>query len=954
MSVLSNERQFADDEYRTGRSDDSSRRVRATSRMESQRRLYFKKQIVKELSQHKTKISKKIENENSLNNETEGNRIVTLLGSQSYYDQIHGFPLANTVNTMEKESQDDHGSTTKALLEDITVKDLTKQNSYTGNIQVEDNIRVDIEFESTENTEGVSNKENSSYLFLEKENSDDEQISTNEQNHKEKSISISSNTEKESQNDHVSTANALIEDITNKDLNKENSYPENNIQMDVDFELTYNTERQCNKENSSYEITQKENDNDELTSKNEQSDKEKEPELISSLTEVIAESDMELLRKSLEVDEDDVESEKMNNSNEVQVKSKKKYKRSKPNKSYVDFLSEEEDFAWDSSSWVESGDESSSEENNKPQKRKRKVRSEDGKVGEVGLKKKRKNKRKEAKTLREKGKEYMKKDGGIVNARLLKPNPCIGKSCGNNCSNVSEEKRINIFDYFWGLSSQRKKDWLIGMTAKSDIKRKRSKDSAVRHNTYYYYINDGEGRRKVCKKFLVDTLGVSPKYVSYTLANASYGLSKEEGRGKTIPKNKTPPLVKESAINFIKSLPALPSHYCRKDSTRLYLPTELKNIKNLYRIYKESKTSEGIDVVGEKIFREIFKKEFNIGFHVPKKDKCVKCLHFENQNEKENSEMISHLKEKKSSKDRLDFHRKLSKKNKTMICTSFDLQKVLNTPHGENMLLFYSRKYAVYNLCFYESGTRNGFCYTWGETEGKRGGNEIATILQKYIAEVDSRGSVTNLILYSDSCPGQNKNKLVLAALHNALLQTKHIETIQINYLLPGHTEMTVDSIHATIENSVRNNTIWAPSQWPTVFQLARREPAPYYVKTLTHNDFMNYEEFSEKYFKGNLTGKISKIRVATFKKSSPNVMTVKYSMDENAETDSIAIISRPKVVQRKYKVSLPITTVKYKDLKKLCDTGVIPKIFHPEYTNFPHRVGKDVLIDTDIEDEIE
>ncbi|CAG9790063.1 unnamed protein product [Diatraea saccharalis] len=765
--------------------------------MESQRRLYFKKQIVKELSQHKTKISKKIENENSLNNETEGNRIVTLLGSQSYYDQIHGFPLANTVNTMEKESQDDHGSTTKALLEDITVKDLTKQNSYTGNIQVEDNIRVDIEFESTENTEGVSNKENSSYLFLEKENSDDEQISTNEQNHKEKSISISSNTEKESQNDHVSTANALIEDITNKDLNKENSYPENNIQMDVDFELTYNTERQCNKENSSYEITQKENDNDELTSKNEQSDKEKEPELISSLTEVIAESDMELLRKSLEVDEDDVESEKMNNSNEVQVKSKKKYKRSKPNKSYVDFLSEEEDFAWDSSSWVESGDESSSEENNKPQKRKRKVRSEDGKVGEVGLKKKRKNKRKEAKTLREKGKEYMKKDGGIVNARLLKPNPCIGKSCGNNCSNVSEEKRINIFDYFWGLSSQRKKDWLIGMTAKSDIKRKRSKDSAVRHNTYYYYINDGEGRRKVCKKFLVDTLGVSPKYVSYTLANASYGLSKEEGRGKTIPKNKTPPLVKESAINFIKSLPALPSHYCRKDSTRLYLPTELKNIKNLYRIYKESKTSE-------------------------------------------------------------------------------------------------------------------------------------------------------------DSCPGQNKNKIVLAALHNALLQTKHIETIQINYLLPGHTEMTVDSIHATIENSVRNNTIWAPSQWPTVFQLARREPAPYYVKTLTHNDFMNYEEFSEKYFKGNLTGKISKIRVATFKKSSPNVMTVKYSMDENAETDSIAIISRPKVVQRKYKVSLPITTVKYKDLKKLCDTGVIPKIFHPEYTNFPHRVGKDVLIDTDIEDEIE
>lgn len=72
--------------------------------------------------------------------------------------------------------------------------------------------------------------------------------------------------------------------------------------------------------------------------------------------------------------------------------------------------------------------------------------------------------------------------------------------------------------------------------------------------------------------------------------------------------------------------------------------------------------------------------------------------------------------------------------------------------------------YTVFNLCFYESVTRNGFCYVWGETEGKSGGNEISTILQKYIENVDERETVKSLILYSDSCPGQNKNKIVLAA----------------------------------------------------------------------------------------------------------------------------------------------------------------------------------------------
>ena len=33
-----------------------------------------------------------------------------------------------------------------------------------------------------------------------------------------------------------------------------------------------------------------------------------------------------------------------------------------------------------------------------------------------------------------------------------------------------------------------------------------------------------------------------------------------------------------------------------------------------------------------------------------------------------------------------------------ILCASFDLQKVLTTPHGDSMLLLYARKYAYYNL----------------------------------------------------------------------------------------------------------------------------------------------------------------------------------------------------------------------------------------------------------------
>lgn len=163
------------------------------------------------------------------------------------------------------------------------------------------------------------------------------------------------------------------------------------------------------------------------------------------------------------------------------------------------------------------------------------------------------------------------------------------------------------------------------------------------------------------------------------------------------------------------------------------------------------------------------------------------------------------------------------------------------------MLLYYSRKLAVYNLTFYESRTREGYCYSWTETEGKHGANEVCTILEKYIKMVDDRGSVRHLLLYSDACPGQNKNKIVLACSHICLQNCKNIASIQMNYLLPGHSYMPVDSMHSVIEKSVTNTIIWAPSQWATVFTLARKNPKPYHVEILTHKDFYGWDVVGDK-----------------------------------------------------------------------------------------------------------
>ncbi|CAH2105309.1 unnamed protein product [Euphydryas editha] len=52
------------------------------------------------------------------------------------------------------------------------------------------------------------------------------------------------------------------------------------------------------------------------------------------------------------------------------------------------------------------------------------------------------------------------------------------------------------------------------------------------------------------------------------------------------------------------------------------------------------------------------------------------------------------------------------------------------------------------------------------------------------------------------------------------------------------------------------------------------------------------------------------------------------------------------------YRARLPISAPKYKDLKRLCENGIIPKAYHFEYLNLPSSVNvPDIFPETDAED---
>ncbi|KAL4718944.1 hypothetical protein ACJJTC_004531 [Scirpophaga incertulas] len=659
--------------------------------------------------------------------------------------------------------------------------------------------------------------------------------------------------------------------------------------------------------------------------------------------------------------------------NNSEIQSRKRSIDSNFVKYCMDFMSQEDvgDFSSGSSDlWSpkDSENESLSEQEKKQkkkQKKKKKKASTEEQTSIPLIKTKRTNKEKIRKTLQSKGLSYETRSGRTKEARSVKNNPCQIEQCSRKCYEIPEERRKSLFEYFWSLDSQQKKEWIVQCAQRVAKKRKKT-DAAEsrRSSSFIYYINEGEGRRQVCQQFILKTLDISQTYILYNVQKSAEGIAQLEHR-KRYAANKYDENTKMFAHTYIKSLPVLPSHYSRKTSQKLYLPEEFKHTSNLYRLYKKYCEKESQTYLSERLFTTLF-KEYNIAFHYPKKDKCKFCLRYNNLEERTEKDLVEyqrHREEREASYKRCEIHRNLVHKDKAVLVSSFDLQKVLNTPHGESMLLYYSRKYAVFNLTVYESGTQNGYCYTWGESEGKRGSFEIGTCLHKYLTEVNNRG-LKYLILYCDSCSGQNKNRTILTVFKNFLETSTNLEVIQINYLLPGHTYMSVDSMHSVIEREVRKLIVWSPSQWPTYMQAARKNPRPYEVVTLHHTDFIDWQPKTNDTFTNktlsNKNLKLKDLRIVTFKKQDLNYMEVKYTMKKEGETYKIllgqklerkakgkgkgkvaATLTRQnntsECLQKLYKNQLPISLAKYKDLKKLCDEDIIPKLYHSDYLNLPH-----------------
>lgn len=106
----------------------------------------------------------------------------------------------------------------------------------------------------------------------------------------------------------------------------------------------------------------------------------------------------------------------------------------------------------------------------------------------------------------------------------------------------------------------------------------------------------------------------------------------------------------------------------------------------MYNLYIEKCQEASVVPAKSHLYRIIFNTEFNLDFHVPKKDRCDICMEYDEQkyantlNEQLQQKYNLYLKDKQETQEKRDSDRKLVDDTKAVIC--FDLQNVLTCPRG--------------------------------------------------------------------------------------------------------------------------------------------------------------------------------------------------------------------------------------------------------------------------------
>lgn len=559
------------------------------------------------------------------------------------------------------------------------------------------------------------------------------------------------------------------------------------------------------------------------------------------------------------------------------------------------------------------------------------------------------------KQKRNQGKMYVTKTGNFMREKICKELESCRKKCKTR---VTHGNQKDIFDAYWKLGSHKKRieflNRLIEVVPKKNqrLTAQRQRNRSV-SNLYFLEIHGN--RINVCQKCFLYTFDETEQIIKTIVKkkrNSNSGFIEVDIRRD--PANKISPIKVNEIRNHINSFPLYESHYTRASSSQKYLASDL-TVTKMYELYSESHENP----VSYTKYRQIF-LTMGIKMKKPKTDCCNKCEIFkmkinsaQDETEKEQQKLMQekHHKEADDAYKAKAADKAIAKGVPSLKVLTFDLQKCLPTPNLETSVSFYKRLLWTYNLTVHDCISGQPICMMWHEGIAKRGGNEIASCILQYLKSI--RNECRHIILYSDSCAGQNKNAFVSTMFSTFMQSESTIHTIDHKFLVPGHTHMECDVDHSLIERKKKNShaQIHHPRDW-YLFISALGTKNTFKVHEMDQSMFLNFSAALKEKFtwrKTNTTGEPFKWSSVRWLRYTKTFGIIQYKTSLVEEEDFKILNTKKRGIAKltisdlnlAYNGPINISAAKKKDLVDMID--LINPNYHEFYLNLPSDNQQDI-----------
>lgn len=273
----------------------------------------------------------------------------------------------------------------------------------------------------------------------------------------------------------------------------------------------------------------------------------------------------------------------------------------------------------------------------------------------------------------------------------------------------------------------------------------------------------------------------------------------------------------------------------------------------MFRLFRDRYSDLGINY---KFYVKYFKEPFSIRFGRPQVDTCITCEELSvkiqssslNQNARRAAEAELAVHKRRANK----FHNKISevkeliKTRDDVTAITFDFMQNLPLPCIPVQEMFYLRQLWVNCFGIKNLKTGRSVFYNFHEGVANKGANEVCSMLLHYIDNFLGE-NIKQLYIFSDNCPGQNKNHTLVRFLlsdSNRFHKITHYFPILPNYqdfgvlkrIIKKHDRIYVpDEYYSIMANASPKFSVFL-MQTNQILEFAKWWPT-YYKKTCLSNE---------------------------------------------------------------------------------------------------------------------